>query len=282
MKIGIMGDTHGSTNWVKGYALGKFKREGIQTIIQVGDFGIWPGERGGLFAKAVNAELKKNDQEIIVVPGNHEDWTKINSLPEYDDGFLSFRDNIRVAPRGHRWEMDGKTFVGLGGAPSVDRQWRLHGMKISLADWKTSEEMLAGRGAGLRDKQLWWPEEQITEEDVAKTIAGGYADVFVAHDAPHGVQTIETRIAGNPMGFWEGDLAYAEVGRERMTRAFEGVKPKLFLHGHYHFPVNETVGETHVVGLATDTANGSLGALDTEDLSVEIWDITADYRTYAR
>lgn len=284
MKIGILGDTHGNWGWVK-YALGKFKREGISTILQAGDFGIWPGEKGGLFARNVNNKLKENDQEMLVAPGNHEDWTKILSLPEYEDGWLSFRDNIRIAPRGHRWEMEGRSFVALGGAPSVDRAYRLQTMGIPLQEWKSSEEMLLNRPTRLREKQSWWPEEQITREDIEKTVAGGYADIFLAHDAPYGPRTITKNIAGNPLGFASQDLAYAHEGRLRMTEAWEGVKPALFIHGHYHFPVHEKIGpndETFVVGLACDSQNYSMGSIDLETLAVDVWDIEADYRQYAR
>jgi len=30
----------------------------------------------------------------------------------------------------------------------------------------------------------WWPEEMITDEDVAAVVGGGYADVMLADDAP--------------------------------------------------------------------------------------------------
>lgn len=33
---------------------------------------------------------------------------------------VSLSDHVTVLPRGHRWEIAGRSFVSLGGAPSVD------------------------------------------------------------------------------------------------------------------------------------------------------------------
>lgn len=130
----------------------------------------------------------------------------------------------------------------------MDRQWRLQNIR-----------------------KIWWDQELITEAEVDSVIAGGYADVMVTHDAPHS-PTIDARISGNPQGFEQIDIDYAEVGRMRMDRAFHGVAPKVLFHGHYHFPVNDTVAVVRdgervpaiVVGLDCDGKRDSLATLDTE------------------
>jgi len=256
--IGLLGDTHGKTAWVL-FALDLFAERGITTIAQVGDFGVWPD--GDRFLKAVNLRLIKNGQELFVVPGNHESYDIIASVAVAEDGWQHLRSNILLAPRGHRWEWGGASFVALGGAPSVDRWARVSGP----------------RG---RNSKSWWAEEAITPDDVAKVVAGGYADVMLCHDAPHGVLTINANIAGNPHGFKQQDLEYAYEGRTLMTEAFTGVAPKVFVHGHYHFLVDEQVDNTHILGLNCDYQNFSLGALDTETLVAVPWDIRKDFNSY--
>lgn len=268
MKIGLLGDTHGNYGWML-YALDKFNREGITTILQLGDFGIWPGTNGEGIMKRVDLLLKNYKQTMYVVPGNHEDYDQINAVPVAEDGWQHFREHILLAPRGHRWEWGGMSFVALGGAPSVDRQPRLEAMQKNPTGLKS-----------------WWAEEDITEEDVQKVIDGGYADVMVCHDAPNGVDEIHRQISGNPHGFKGVDLIYAADGRERLTRAFKAVAPNLLLHGHYHFLVNEYLnvqrGEqwhrAHVLGLSKDQANFSLGCLDTDTREAVPWDIFIDYQ----
>jgi hypothetical protein len=255
-RIGLLGDTHGSIGWVR-YALNKFHREGIDTILQLGDFGIYDSTNGQHFLKIVRQLLEHYGQTLYVVPGNHEDWEYINSIPIEDDGWQKLRSNIFLAPRGFRWEWEGVSFVALGGGPSVDRSWRSRSQ------------------AHAKKRFLWWEEEAITDEDVAKTVEGGYADIMVAHDAPY-VPSIDARIEGNPHGFEPADLMYAAEGRARMNTAFEGVKPKIFLHGHYHFLVNEIVGESHVLGLNCDEGNYSLGQLDLAKKTATAWDIKRD------
>ena len=75
----------------------------------------------------------------------------------------------------------------------------------------------------------------ITPDEVLQAIEGGHADIMLAHDAPSGgTRAVEEIISGNPMGWDLESLAYAAIGRRRMTDAVAAIKPDVFLHGHYH------------------------------------------------
>lgn len=259
-QIGLLGDVHGNFTWMH-YALDKFNSRGIDTILQLGDLGISSDARGMWFAKSINYLLNTHRQTMYVTPGNHEDYDEIERVPIAEDGWQHYRPHVLLAPRGHRWTWDDRTFVSLGGAASVNR-----------------ERLLS------YSKKAWWEQEAITQADVDLTVAGGQADVMVAHDAPHGIKTIVSGVKGNPMGFEKQDLEYAEEGRTLMTEAFMGVQPKVFLHGHYHFLVNEIYNvpsglavrdikfTTRVLGLACDRRNFALGVLDTDTLESSAWD----------
>lgn len=256
-KIGLLGDTHSNIRTIM-YALDVFKEHGVRTVLQIGDFGFWPGTPGRTFLHMVESILSRNDQTLLVTPGNHEDYAQINALTPDAEGWLKAKSRIWVAPRGKRWEWEGVSFVSLGGAPSVDRAWRVREQR------RTSHP-------------LWWKEEEITTEDMQRTIEGGYADVMIAHDAPLGVPQIEKRIEGNPNGFAEEDLAYALTGREKMYQVVDAVRPKLFFHGHYHFRVDDTLSfqagdDVRVIGLNADGDYGTLATLELDTLKFSILD----------
>lgn len=267
MKIGLLGDTHGNETWMM-YAIERFREQEITTVLQLGDLGVWPGS-SPMWTR-VNRALADAEQCWYAVPGNHEDYDQINELDRDWDGWQEFRSNIYLAPRGLRWKWGEMQFVALGGAPSVDRSFRAR----SFA------------GEFVKNPNGWWPEEAITDSDVAEVAKGGHADVMVAHDAPLGVKTIESRIASNPHGFKQVDLQYAAEGRKLMTEAFEAVQPRFFFHGHYHFQVIEEVqtdrGHCVVAGFSCDGEDYSMGAFDTESRSVEFWKAVSGYRAFLR
>ncbi|WP_062312765.1 metallophosphoesterase family protein [Demequina rhizosphaerae] len=250
MKVGLLGDTHGNEAWIR-HALDEFAKAGLDTIIQVGDLGVWSGPFAGKMWNRIDELLASHSQTMFVAPGNHEDYDRIDRLKSRDDGWLRFRHRILLAPRGHRTELGGRTFVWLGGAGSVDRSWRRY------LESRTGQK-------------TWWHQEEITFADVDATAAGGHAEVMVAHDAPHGVPSIERQLAGNPHDFYRDDLHYAYQVRSRFTEAFEAVNPRLLLHGHYHFAVDELVEfdgfRSHVFGLSLDGDPLSLGVLDLDTL----------------
>ncbi len=261
MKIGLLGDMHGTEYWLN-RAVDEFAKQGLDTIIQVGDLGVWPGHIATAMWDRVNKRLRLAGITIVCAPGNHEDYDQIEALEPREDGWLPFREHILLAPRGHRTEMGGRAFVWLGGAGSVDRKQRL----IADSAFNRQREHY---GSSQRRK-TWWEQEAITDADVACTVAGGGADVLVGHEAPARVQAIASRLRGNPGGFHRHDIDYANRVRDKYMEAFVMVEPALALHGHYHFPVNEVVEfsgfTTRVFGLANDGQPYSMGVLDLDTL----------------
>lgn len=88
-------------------------------------------------------------------------------------------DHVTLLPRSHRWEMGGRSFVALGGAPSVNRLKLTEGID-------------------------WWPSEVIQEEHVEATIAGGHAEVMLAHGHYHvaGQAVVRLPDAGQDTTIW--------------------------------------------------------------------------------
>lgn len=268
MIVGLCGDWHGNAPWAT-KVIASIGSRGVTTILHAGDFGVWPGPSGKRYLMRIDQACEAAGVErILCCPGNHEDWGRLMSmwsLDKYRDQQtgdplpLRLTEHVTVLPRGYAWEMDGIRIVSLGGAPSVDRDRRRRGKD-------------------------WWPEEAIEPEDVARTIRNGAgADVMLTHDcpeAPYMVPEVEAIVHGGAGEIkWPEDaLAYAAVGRERLTEAFLGVKPRLLAHGHYHAAGETTVQipgadhETRIWALDCDLSMGNLRLLDLATLTDAEWD----------
>lgn len=265
--VGFAGDWHGDTAWAVQQVRDLGDR-GVRVLCHVGDFGIWPGPTGRRYLQAVEQACAEHGVTMLVTPGNHEDWDQIAATVPRDlgDGWGAVRhlsDGVKVLPRGHRFTLTtaagaARSFVSLGGAPSIDFEYRREG----------------------RD---WWPAEMITDADVDATVAGGHADVMIAHDSPdvpYAVGEVAAILASNPMGWSQQALAYAAVGRKRMHRAYEGVAPTWFFHGHYHVAgirqvhddttpaVTAAQGQAWVVALDQQRTAGNVACLDLDSLDL--------------
>lgn len=247
-RVGIAGDWHGNTNWAVA-RLDDFATAGISIILQLGDFGIWHDEQGATFLSSVNATAAKNGQKVLVTLGNHDNYEMVSALTPITEGeftgweFEPSLPNILYATRGQRWEWAGVSFVSLGGAHS-----------INVAD--------------LTEGIDWWSGESISYGDVMRTANGGYADVFLSHDCPSGVELFSDHRDDSK---WSVEaLNYARRSREDLRAAVDDVKPSVLFHGHYHHYIDtvteltDYTGENytlHTIGLNKDKDANNIGIL---------------------
>lgn len=253
--VALVGDWHGTTTWAR-RCIERISRSGVSMVYHLGDFGIWPGGAGRAFVEAVEAACRQHGVTIAVTPGNHEDYEQISRLPWAEHPIVGraprLSDHIAVLPRGHRWTMRAgdvsRSFVSLGGAPSVDLEWRTPGVD-------------------------WWPEEALTELDVELAIAGGRADVMLTHDAPEpATSKVAAIVAGNPAGWSAPALGYAARGRAMLTRAVDRIRPKLLVHGHFHVrdeaEVTRADGSRYrILALDDEWSEGNVALLDLTTLT---------------
>lgn len=248
--VGVAGDWHGNSMWAVS-VIDRFYDMGIKTILQLGDFGVWPDRSGKFYLDELQNVLISNGQFLYVTLGNHEDYTQVHAIEPDDEGIKWIRSNIALLPRPFRFELKLTTFLSLGGAPSVDRQFR--------TPYKS-----------------WWPEEMITEEQVEEAVAGGTVDVMLTHDAPNGgTRAVESILASG--GGWSPEaLAYAAEGRDLMDKAVYSIKPKMLLHGHYHVKDSGYLrygklgfGEIH--SLSLDGTDGNVAVLHLDEDFIFDW-----------
>lgn len=216
--VAFAGDWHGNTAWAINM-LNKSAEQGLTTIYHAGDFGVWPGPSGKSYLWKVQRTLQENGQNIYVVPGNHEDYDRIDRMPLDDEGwqFLKNYPNIRFAPRGHVWEdkQTGTKMGALGGAGSIDKNLR-------------------------NPRTQWWKQEEITERDVATLISNTEdrfgsefgIDILITHEAPAGVPLRGMQ----PMPRWATpDVQnYCNLQRVLLRNALDATAPYSLVHGHWH------------------------------------------------
>jgi hypothetical protein len=218
-QVGIAGDWHADLEWAD-WSIDAFKREGINCILHLGDFGVGFGSEGGTkYLNRLQKKLLKEKMIILVTLGNHEDYARIADLPLVTSGewkgMIRLSSQILLFPRGYRFELEGTSFVSLGGANSIDRFGRLPNIS-------------------------WWEGEQISMGDVYRTLEGGTADVFLGHDT--GINVPIPLNNHRDEGDWEFRAKeYAKKSRESIQVVLDGVRPKLAFNGHYHFYFDKTV-----------------------------------------
>ena len=150
----IVGDTHGNFGYLE-YLFGNMT--GLN-LFHVGDFGMGDNvANGGVTLKRLDAKLKATNNTMWVIRGNHDN-------PAFWTGDHMY-DNIKLIPDYTVVEAEGKRFLGVGGAISVDRVPRLDGIGF------------------------FWPDELFVL-DKEKLAEMRDIDVVVTHTAPHFVHPI--------------------------------------------------------------------------------------------
>lgn len=253
-QILLVGDSHGNTGFIFDM-LARASSRGIDRVVELGDFGIWPGQSGGIFRRKVDRRAAQLGVRLYGMAGNHDDADQISRFEadnrRDEDGMVALGTGLRWISRGHRWEWSGVKFGSLGGAFSID--WR---------------NRIPGRS--------WWPgAEEVQPADVEK-LGTDRLDVLLTHDAPSGA-TPESEF-----GLWPMDEAQCQVSRHLIRSAVEATRPALVLHGHWHvrhsttLQLNSADCAVRVEGLASDQERdgGSWGVLYLPSLNFEDGDST--------
>lgn len=248
-RIGVAGDWHGNLPWALSM-LERFHTEGISKVLQLGDFGLFGDPDGITYLDTLSKAADRLGLKILVTLGNHDNYVMADAMTRIVDGEYAGWEhnpqfpNILYATRGQRWEWAGTSFVSMGGANSIDRYGRTEGVN-------------------------WWAGEQISYGDIYRTIDGGFADVFLAHDCPAGVPLFGSHRTDDSK--WSAEaLDYAQHSRVATRQAVDGVKPSLYFHGHYHHyldlhtELSDVFGNTytlHSIGLDKDDCDNNIGIL---------------------
>jgi predicted phosphodiesterase len=238
MKLLIAGDWHGNTGHAQ-QMVREAKKASAKRILQVGDFGLWSHfEDGVKFLDQLNGEARKEGVRIYAVGGNHENWDHWNwhltNGPKSYHGFTYIRSHILLAPRVHYWNWEGKRFLMVAGAVSVDQHLR------------------------KKDGTEWWPQEAITDSDMAQ-VTDVKVDYMISHDCSN-----RTPFKGR----LKPDLN-SMANRQQIDRVLARARPEMHFHGHMHtrYVWENMVTDfdwTKTIGLDMDGTWDSWGILNAE------------------
>lgn len=222
----VAGDWHGDLGLARPIVTAAADA-GVKLILHAGDFGIWPGPAGRNFLDQLTALLDDLDMSLWFVDGNHEDFDRLLELPiDPSTGRRPVTSRIDHLPRGHRWQFGDTTWLACGGAVSVDVAYRIPHVS-------------------------WWPQETITDADVAQCIDAGPADVLLAHDAPWRSSTLRLRYA-RPSSWPKEALARSDASQRQIDAIVQGTKVSTVFHGHHHHRYTEHTDGVTIHGLGCD------------------------------
>lgn len=227
MKIAIAGDWHGKSNYAK-YILKELKKQDVDMVIHVGDLAIlWDTKNPERCSMA--KVIDKAGIEFLFIDGNHDNHDTLQGLED-----TQITENIRYMPRGSTLEIDGLTFGFLGGAYSIDADWREEGLD-------------------------WWRNEEPTEEE-AEPLLDKDLDVLITHEAP--IQFPVKKMIQLPLQ----KEHRSEDTRVLVQKVLDATKPKKHYFGHWHQSKTHQVGDTECIALHMEWNESNIAILDTEDL----------------
>jgi hypothetical protein len=205
-RVLVAGDTHGDGGWWE-VIVGAAVEACCPVVLQLGDFGFWPGTPGGDgYLDEVDRLAEVAGIEVWWIAGNHEHWGHLGELPAGPDGRAQVRPHVWHVPNGSRWSWAGVAFGALGGARSLDGFRRDPG-------------------------RTWWPGTEEPSVADLEHLGGRPLDVLVTHDVPDGGIDIDRH--GVP---WlpESLTRHTAPTRHLLLAATERLRPRLVLHGHWH------------------------------------------------
>ena len=204
--IYITGDTHRDFSRVY-----KLKKDCDNMLIVLGDVGInyYLNEED----KNCKEYLKKLKLKLFCVRGNHEERPEnISTYKEVEmfGGKVFIEEeypNLIFAKDGETYNIDGKKILVIGGAYSVDKQYRLlHGYK-------------------------WFKDEQLTKEEmdtILEKVKGKHFDIVLTHTCPYKYEPREVFMQGL-------DQSKVDKSMEHfLDEIEENISYDKWYCGHYH------------------------------------------------
>ena len=244
-RVALVGDTHANAEWTR-RVIEELVAEGVDMVVQLGDFGWWPHTG---FAQKVSRAAVIAGITVCFIDGNHEDHEHLQFHASLRDPGRGLGDPVEMypglwfLPRGCAWEWHGMRFRALGGAFSIDHAARTPGYDV-------------------------FPVEEVPSySDAQRAINGGPCDVLLCHDYP----ALGYHLKGRPIP--QADERASRQVQMLLAQVAEAIRPKLVVHGHWHFGYEIDRDGISIRGLNCDATNRAVALLDLETLEVEGWDL---------
>lgn len=215
--IYITGDTHGPIDIHK-----LNKRYFDDSTLTKDDYLIICGDFGLVWDNSPEEKywldwLNEKNYTTLFIDGNHENHSLLNSYPieTWSGGKVhKIRNSILHLMRGQVFTIDNHTFFTMGGAASVDKDWRTPG-------------------------KSWWPEEMPNEEEHTEANLNLYnyeneVDYIITHTAPTSIVN---------------QLIPEIKPPDRLTDFLEDIKKSIkYKHWYFgHFHDDQDIDEKHTL-----------------------------------
>lgn len=174
--------------------------ESGHTVLQVGDFGVWPSTK---------QYWQKPSRPVYFIDGNHEGFKQLN--PDAPHPYEVWPGLIHI-PRGVSVELEGHKILCLGGGTSLDRKYRQNG----------------------RD---WFPQENITNQQVDDAIRVGRAglDFMVTHCAPQvAVEAFNKEFGTGALLAFMFPEDWKDPNALQVQKVWDALDRPPLICGHYH------------------------------------------------
>ena len=213
------GDIHGSKYEIVSFCE-RYNLTQDDIIVILGDVG--SNYYGDLRDDLLKTALNRVKPTVLCVHGNHE--MRPATIPTYktkvwNGGIVWYEEafpSLLFAKDGEIFDLDGLKHIVIGGAYSVDKQYRL------------------ARGLG------WWADEQPSEEIkqyVERQIQGTTIDIVLSHTCPFKYEPVEAFISGV-------NQSAVDTSTERwLDKIEESIDYKAWFCGHWH--INKRIDKMH-------------------------------------
>lgn len=161
-RVFVKGDCHGDFTKIIDF-IDRFELDEDDIIIVLGDMGLyWRKDKKDAEAWLREYESRERKCQIWFIDGNHENFDLLEKLPAIPNTCRKYcSEHISYIPRGAEIYINNLRCLFIGGADSVDK-------------WRRTPHL------------SWWPQEQITEQDILNISAGHYDYVF-SHCCPRSI-----------------------------------------------------------------------------------------------
>lgn len=200
----LLGDIHGKQSVLR-KAIQHAVEVNASAIVQVGDFGLMPGSSEvGFYNVCKNSPIP-----VYFIDGNHDDCTRWEQYTEVSKVWVD--GNLWYIPRGTVMELDGRTIAFMGGAASIDKQYRL----AQGWHWDKYENISPGEVLRMMDN--------VKEKKI---------DLFITHCPPNSV--VEEHFDPIDKLFFGVGLDWHDHNQDIIENIWHAIGTPMVYSGHMH------------------------------------------------
>lgn len=194
----------------------------VNRIVTLGDLGIRPpGDSARWYLDKIQQAVEKTGVDIVIVPGDHDDFRVVQRARLDDEGMLALRPGIRVVQRGATWEQDSRTWLALGGIAGLNPS-DVRGSGIGPDTNVKMDRKNAGTDGPVTAHDL--ARAHTTLDNVER--AGGRVEVMLTDQPPLWIALKDRYLGELKPGPRDNEL------RQLTTDVADRARPDLLLCGH--------------------------------------------------